>query len=56
MVCYGIFWSGQLLVSDTAISLKVHATIPKGIVGGFEAGTRMGTSQIEVPPSQFFVF
>ena len=38
MVCYGIFWSGQLFtaISRNVVGKNVHATIPKGIVGGFE--------------------
>ena len=38
MVFYGIFWSGQLFtaISRKIVEKDVHATIPKGIVGGFE--------------------
>ena len=38
MVCYGIFLSGQLftVISRNVVGKKVHVTIPKGIVGGFE--------------------
>ena len=38
MVCYGIFLSGQLFtaISRNIVGKNVHATIPKGIVGGFE--------------------
>ena len=38
MVCYDIFWSGQLftVISRNVVGKNVHATIPKGIVGGFE--------------------
>ena len=47
MVCCGIFWSGQLFtaISRNVVGKNVHATIPKGIVGGFErmAGEAMDT-------------
>ena len=38
MVCYGIFLSGPLftVISRNVVGKKVHVTIPKGIVGGFE--------------------
>ena len=38
MVFYGIFWSGLLFtaISRKIVEKDVHATIPKGIAGGFE--------------------